>query len=102
MLTRNKILSVLKCKIIDVILEENNFQVLQRAIVIFPYNIFLQPNKEEEKSVLVRECTNRNYVLYNISLNLFGIFGFREKKYHKFWTIFSLVQYSRAKIKELY
>ena len=102
MLTRNKILSVLKCKIIDVLLEENNFQVLQRAIVIFPYNIFLQPNKEEEKSVLVRECTNRNYILYNISLNLFGIFGFREKKYHKFWTIFSLVQYSRAKIKELY
>ena len=37
MLTRNKILSVLKFKIIDVILEENNFQVLQRAIVIFPY-----------------------------------------------------------------
>ena len=49
MLTRNKILSVLKFKIIDVILEENNFQVLQRAIVIFPYNIFLQPNKEERK-----------------------------------------------------
>ena len=51
MLTRNKILSVLKCKIIDVLLEENNFQVLQRAIVIFPFNIFLQPNKDEEKII---------------------------------------------------
>ena len=51
MLTRNKILSVLKGKIIDVLLEENNFQVLQRAIVIFPFNIFLQPNKDEEKII---------------------------------------------------